>query len=32
MMTEDKYIKLLLTFAVFYFTMHVIMGILEGKL
>lgn len=32
MKTENLYIKLLLTFTMFYFTMHVIMGILEGKL
>jgi hypothetical protein len=31
-MTEDKLIKILLLFTLFYFTMHVIMGVLEGRL
>ena len=32
MKTKNLFIKLLLTFTVFYFTMHAVMAYLEGKL
>jgi len=31
-MNEDKMVAYLLLFALFYFTMHVMMGYLEGRL
>jgi hypothetical protein len=31
-MNEDKMVACLLLFTLFYFTMHVIMGYLEGRL